>query len=87
MLISKLEVIKALQKLQENKAPGVDGIHPKVLKRCCESLTFPLQLIFQKTLDEGHLPRDWRDANVTALHKKGSKAEVGNYHPVSQCTL
>ena len=83
MLISKLEVIKALQKLQENKAPGVDGIHPKVLKRCCESLAFPLQLIFQKTLDEGHLPRDWRDANVTALHKKGSKAEVGNYRPVS----
>ena len=83
MLISKLEVIKALQKLQENKAPGVDGIHPKVLKRCCESLAFPLQLIFKKTLNEGHLPRDWRDANVTALHKKGSKAEVGNYRPVS----
>ena len=83
MLISKLEVIKALQKLQENKAPGVDGIHPKVLKRCCESLAFPLQLIFQKTPDEGHLPRDWRDANVTAVHKMGSKAEVGNYRPVS----
>ena len=48
MLISKLEVTKALQKLQENKAPGVDGMHPKVMKRCCESLAFPLQLIFQK---------------------------------------
>ena len=42
-----------------------------------------LQLIFQKTLDERHLPRDGRDDDVTALHKKGSKAEVGSYLPVS----
>ena len=27
--------------------------------------------------------RDWKDANVTALHKKGSKTDVGNYRPVS----
>ena len=77
------EVKEALSKLKENKAPGVDGIHPKILNRCSSTVCLPLQKIFQMTLVDGSLPRDWKDANVTALHKKGSKSDVGNYRPVS----
>ena len=83
VVITVQEVKEALSKLKENKAPGVDGIHPKILNRCSSTVCLPLQKIFQMTLVDGSLPRDWKDANVTALHKKGSKTDVGNYRPVS----
>ena len=83
VVITVQEVKEALSKLKENKAPGVDGIHPKILNRCSSTVCLPLQKIFQMTLVDGKLPRDWKDANVTALHKKGSKTDVGNYRPVS----
>jgi hypothetical protein len=32
-----------------------------------------LTLIFQKSLDEGNIPNDWRTANFTAIFKKGER--------------
>jgi len=29
------------------------------------------------------LKNDWRTANISAIHKKGNKSELCNYHPVS----
>ena len=34
-------------------------------------------------MDESRIPNNWRDATVTPLFKKGSKAEPGNYSPIS----
>ena len=31
----------------------------------------------------GSVPQDWRDANVTPLHKKGPRSDKKNYRPVS----
>lgn len=31
----------------------------------------------------GHVPQDWRNANVTPLFKKGSRSTTTNYIPVS----
>ena len=50
-------------------------------------LLHPLQLIFSQSLLEGKLPQQWKDANVTPLHKKGPKSEVGNYRPVSLTSI
>ena len=63
------------------------NVHPKVLSRCHETLSHPLQLIFSQSLLEGKLPQQWKDANVTPLHKKGPKSEVGNYRPVSLTSI
>ena len=50
-------------------------------------LLHPLQLIFSQSLLERKLPQQWKDANVTPLHKKGPKSEVGNYRPVSLTSI
>jgi hypothetical protein len=42
-----------------------------------------LTVFFQKTLNEGTLPSDWKEAQVTPLFKKGDKSNLGNYRPVS----
>jgi len=40
-------------------------------------------LIYSKSLKSGELPLDWKLAEVTAIHKKGSKNDRTNYRPVS----
>ena len=56
---------------------------PPVLKFLRDEITTPLTILFQKSLDDGMIPDEWRDANVTVIHKKGSRAEPGNYRGVS----
>ena len=89
LTITRQEVCNLMKSLKEDKSPGVDNVHPKpkVLSRCHETLSHPLQLIFSQSLLEGKLPQQWKDANVTPLHKKGPKSEVGNYRPVSLTSI
>ena len=82
------EIIKnKLIKLNPNKSPGPDGWHPRVLKEVAEALTPPLLILLRKSLDEGSLPDDWKQGNTTAIHKKGTKANPCNYHPISLTSI
>jgi hypothetical protein len=39
----------------------------------------PLSYIFNLSIRSGHVPQDWRDANMTPLFKKGSRSIATNY--------
>ena len=73
----------AIDELKEYSAPGPDNIPPKVIKELKEELIVPLTILFRKSLENGKIPDDWREANVTPLFKKGKKTDPGNYRPVS----
>ena len=74
---------KTLSNLNPNKSPGPDNIHPKFLKYASKSLAKPLKLLFDLTLSEGKLPKDFKIAEVRPIYKKGDKSQPGNYRPVS----
>ena len=38
-------------------------------------------------MEEGILPRDWKDANVTPIHRKGNKNDRVNYQPGSLTSI
>ena len=42
---------------------------------------------FQQSLDTGTLPDEFKNANVTPIHKKGLKSDVNNYHPISLTSI
>jgi hypothetical protein len=72
-----------LNKLKVNKSAGPDGIHPRVLKETADAICIPLANIFNESLNEGIVPQAWKDAHITALHKKGNKRYPANYRPIS----
>ena len=77
--------------MKDNKSTGVDGIPPKLLKEIVEQISTPLANFFNFSLEEGMVPSEWKEANITPLFKKGSRNKPENYKPVSLtsvvCTL
>ena len=39
--------------------------------------------MFNLSLEEGIIPSEWKEANITSLFKKGSRNKLDNYKPVS----
>ena len=80
-------VRKLLSNINSNKAQGPDGIHGKILKNCAVGLAFPLTCIFKASYNSGHIPEEWKLANVVPIFKKGDKTNVENYRPISLTCL
>ena len=85
--ITPAKVLTKLRDLNPGKTPGLDGWHPLFLKNVADLIAEPLAILYQKSLNEGVLPEDWRKACVTAIHKKGEKNLPDNYRPVSMTSI
>ena len=66
-----------------NKAPSLDGYHPCFVKEIAEFISKPLGIIFRNSVESGNIPTQWKEARVSAIHKKGNKKLASNYRPVS----
>ncbi len=78
------KVHQAIMEIKPGKSGGPDGVRADVLRNCAKQLAVPLSMLFQKSLDNGALPQDWKMANIIPIYKrKGSKKDAGNYRPVS----
>ena len=76
-------VDKLLTGLNPNKASGPDEISPRLLKELHSEIAPILTHIFQRSLDTGIVPDDWRHAVISPVFKKGQKSKPSNYRPIS----
>ena len=76
-------VRKLLQGINTKKAIGPDDVSPFILRKCACELAGPLTSLFQMCLEEHTWPTIWKQARVVPVHKKRSKADPGNYRPIS----
>ncbi|RMC11776.1 hypothetical protein DUI87_11901 [Hirundo rustica rustica] len=53
------------------------------MRELADELAKPFSIIYQQPWLTGEDPDDWNPVNVTPIHKKGWKDELGNYRPVS----
>ena len=81
------KILKLLRGINPNKAHGPENIHGKILKSCAQSIAYPLSKIFKTSYLTGQIPLEWKLANVVPVFKKGSKASVENYRPISLTCL
>ena len=63
------EVRTKLTKLKPDKAIGPYLLNVNVLRNCLD-FDIPLAYIFYKSIQTSQKPQDWRDDNVTPIHKK-----------------
>ena len=70
-----------------SNAAGPDGFHAKIIKECKFIFSKVFYIIFTKSLHEGKLPDQWKQANVKALYKKGKRTQCQNYRPVSLTSI
>ena len=77
------KIYDILKCLDTNKATGPDGISPKVLKEAGVSIVPSLSRLIKMSLNLSKTPTLWKRAHVLPLFKKGIKADVNNYRPVS----
>ena len=72
-------ILKLLRKSNTRKATGPDNIPTRL--RPDYDLAPILTLIFQASANEGKVPCDWPQANVSAIFKKGFRQDpaIGQY--------
>ena len=87
LVVNETDIAKKIDKLKESSAPGADKITVKILKMFKDELVVPLAQIFNSSISSSMVPRDWRDANVTPIFKKGKRTAAKNYRPVSLTSI
>ena len=74
IVITPLAVEAKLKGLNATKVQRPDGIPPKVLKELSKEISVLLCILFNKSLEMGIIPNDWKTAEVVALFKKGCRS-------------
>ena len=81
--ILKAEVERAIKQMKDNKAPGIDDISSDVYKEGGTEVIEQLTGLYNQILKEKKLPQSWKEAKIILLYKKGDKADIKNYRPIS----
>ena len=83
VILSEEEIVAVINNLDSKKAHGPDGIPVRLLKETAMQITPSLRALFNKSLNVGVLPDEWKLANVVPVHKHGEKSYVEHYRPIS----
>ena len=85
--ISDLDVKSEILKIKTSKATGPDRISPKLLKDSVEVIAESLTKIFNKSIEFGIFPDDFKTVCISPIHKGDRKLECSNYRPISIITV
>ena len=80
--VTALEVQKSLEALNSKKATGLDDIQARLLKVAAPAISESLCFLLNFSFTSGKVPSDWKKAKISAIFKKGSKLDPGNYRPI-----
>ena len=59
-----------MESLNITKSMGPDNLNPRVLHETRQQITPILTRVLTESWQSGELPRDWKLANFSAIHKK-----------------
>ena len=86
-VFSPENVRKYILRLNPRKSPGMDSIHPFVVKSCADAFSEVLSVIFTSSYSSRKIPDAWRLAQISPIFKKGSRSAPGNYRPISLTSI
>ena len=77
----KFEVLNILLSLDEKKAGS--GLPCGTLKKIATVIADPLSKLFNRIIESGEYPSEFKKSVIIPLHKGGSKMNLTNYRPIS----
>ena len=77
------EIIKLIQGLKPNKAPGIDGISNYIIKVSAIIVAPTLIELYNCCMNIGSFPDMLKTTCIIPLHKGGDQRDPSNYRPIS----
>ena len=77
------EVADTVNSFVMSKSPGLDGVTNDILKKSSVIIVPLLCNIFNKILECKYFPKEWSEALIIPLHKKGKVNDPSNYRGIS----
>ena len=83
VVITKEDVIEAIEKIPIGSAPGPDGVVPCLLKKAKRSVANMLADIYQQSIETGEIPQILKMGLISPIHKGDSASDPANFRPIS----
>ena len=81
--ITEPELQLALQTMDNNKSPGLDGLSTNFYKHFWPILGHELTHVYNFAFDHGKLPLTQRRGVISLLFKKGDRSQLQNWRPIT----
>ena len=81
--IKQTDIEKIINSLPAKTSSGHDGISNKLLKDLNHTISYPLSIIFNQSLESGIFPDKMKIAEIIPLYKNKEEDLVNNYRPIS----
>lgn len=79
------EIIRALNQMHPNKAPGPDGMSLLFFKKYWRSISPSISSTLLKALNLGKFSKELNHTHITLIHKKRHPISMVDYRPISLC--
>lgn len=83
IIFSEDDVFRGLSALRNVQSIGPDGLPGEFLFQLRHIISYPLFLLFRRSLDEGIFPSILKFSSITPILKSGNATNVSNYRPIS----
>ena len=77
------DIVKAINCIKSNSAPGPDEIPALLLKECKNEIAPALSILWQKSIDTGEIPSKLLTQSIIPIFKKDNRSLPANYRPIS----
>ena len=81
------EIRKAIKRLKNNKATGIDGINAELMKYGGEAMEEELLVLYKKIWREMTILDEWHEGIYVPLHKKHDRHDCVNYRGLCLLTI
>jgi exonuclease III len=81
--VTREEVVVALKRGAAGKSPGLDGIPIEIYRAFAADFSPVLAALYSAIGTTGQSPAGFTDGLIVQIYKKGDRAAVGNYRPIT----
>ena len=83
IIITEEVMVRAIDEISQNSAPGPDKIPARLLKECKHEIAPALVILWRESLDKGEIPTELLKQTIIPIFKKDNRSIPSNYRPIS----